>query len=117
MEPQKECMVGDLDSDEDPNCRGPPDAEFAENGSSEGVPKSHPFHDWDEHSCGYYQGYKIVPWWRGGKQPNQGWRVKIATSGSGPEHHEWRPYQDLGVPEPERRRGEKDGGVNGPRSK
>ena len=89
MEPQKECMVGDLDSNEDPNYRGPPDAEFAENGSSKGVRKSQPYHGWDEHGRGYFHGYKIIAWWRDGEQPKQGWWVKVAISSTGPEHHEW----------------------------
>ena len=55
-----------------------------------------------------YQGHKIVSWWRDGKQPNQSWWVKVAIEGSSPEHHEWRPYVELGAPEPKRRKETKE---------
>ena len=34
--------------------------------------------------------------------------MKVAIKGSGPEHHEWRPYQELGAPEPKRRKEAKE---------
>ena len=103
MEPQVECMVGERSEEEDPAFRGP--EHESENGSSELLPNlNRPYHEWDEHGRGFYYGCKIISWWRDGKQPNRSWWVKVAIEGSSPEHHEWRPYVELGAPEPKRRK-------------
>ena len=107
MEPRVECMVPPWGEDEDPDHRGP--EHESENGSSELLPNlNRPYHEWDEHGRGFYYGCKIVSWWRDGKQPDQSWWVKVAIEGSSPEHHEWRPYVELGAPEPKRRKETKE---------
>ena len=107
MEPRVECMVPPWGEDEDPDYRGP--EHESENGSSELLPNlNRPYHEWDEHGRGFYYGCKIVSWWRDGKQPDQSWWVKVAIEGSSPEHHEWRPYVELGAPEPKRRKEAKE---------
>ena len=79
MDPQEECEEGESDSSKDEEYNGPPDAEFAENGNSELIPKS--TLGCDDSSEGPYKGCRITAWWQDVNKPEQGRWVKVRVDG------------------------------------
>ena len=106
MKPQEEGEEVELDSSKDPGYNGQPDAKFAENGSSDGVPKSQL--GCDESGEGQYQGCRILEWWQDVTKPDQGWWVKVFVDGQ----YKWVPHQEVSAPVPKRPRSE-NGTVDG----
>ena len=106
MDPQEEGEEVELDSSKDEEYNGPPDAEFAENGSSELMPKSQL--GGEESSEGPYRGCRILAWWQDVSKPDQGWWVKVFVDGQ----YKWVPHQEVSAPVPKRPRSE-DGAVDG----
>ena len=86
MDPQEECEEAESDSSKDEDYNGPPDAEFAENGSSELIPKSAP--GGEESSEGPYKGCRIIEWWQ---DANNSWWVKVRVDGQ----YKWVPHQEV----------------------
>ena len=84
MEPQEGGVEVDSDTSEDEDYNGPPDAEFAENGSSELLPKS--AFVGEDSSEGPYKGCRILEWWQ---DANKSWWVKVLVDG------QWVPYQEV----------------------
>ena len=86
MDPQEECEEVELDSSKDEEYNGPPDAEFAENGSSELIPKS--ALGCDDSSEGPYKGCRIIEWWQ---DDNKIWWVKVRVDGQ----YQWVPHSEV----------------------
>ena len=61
----------DSDTSEDEEYTGPPHAEFAENGSSEFIPKS--AIGSEDSNEGPYKGCRIIAWWQDVTKPEHGW--------------------------------------------
>ena len=85
MEPQKGGGEVDSDTSEDEGYNGPPDAEFAENGSSELLPKS--AFVGEESSEGPYKGSHLE-WWQ---DANKNWWVKVRVDGQ----YKWVPHHEV----------------------
>ena len=104
MEPQEEGGEVESDSPKWEVSDGPPDAEFAENGSSELIPKSAILksteNQSDSISGGPYQNCRILAWWQDVHKPEQGWWVKVFVDGQ----YKWVPYQEVYAPASKRRR-------------
>ena len=108
MEPQEDGVEVESDSSKDEEYNGPPDAEFAENGSSELIPKSQL--GGEDSSAGQYKDCRIIAWWQDVTKPDQGWWVKVFVDGQ----YKWVPHQEVSSPSPKKPRTE-DGAVNGSR--
>ena len=104
MEPQAECEEVESDSPKWEVSDGPPEAEFAENGSSELIPKSAILNSTENQSDsikeGPYQNCRILAWWQDVHKPEQGWWVKVFVDGQ----YKWVPYQEVYAPAAKRRR-------------
>ena len=86
MEPQEECEEVELDSSKDEEYNGPPDAEFAENASSELIPKS--AIGSEDSNEGPYKGCRIIEWWQ---DDNKIWWVKVRVDGQ----YQWVPHSEV----------------------
>ena len=76
----------DSDTSEDEEYTGPPEAEFAENGSSELIPRS--AIGSEDSNEGPYKGCRIIEWWQ---DDNKVWWVKVRVDGQ----YQWVPHSEV----------------------
>ena len=76
----------DSDTSEDEEYTGPPHAEFAENGSSELIPRS--AIGSEDSNEGPYKGCRIIEWWQ---DDNKVWWVKVCVDGQ----YQWVPHSEV----------------------